>query len=486
MATATAERVAIPVRGSMTTLLRKIALTDLAVIVWAVAGAQVMRFSGGSSAVTLDMRGDRIDVGYTAVSVLIVLLWMLLLRMQDGYDGRLVGFGPQEYKAVFTASLQLVAVVGLTSFLLNLQLSRGYVVFAFPVGTVGLLLSRLLWRRWLVLHRERSGRFSSSVLVVGDAQHLTGLIDQLHSVPAAGYRVVGACCSDNGADTLGDVPIWGSESVAAELAAEHGVDTIACTASWRLGARGLRELGWALEESGIQLVVVPGLTEVAGPRVLTRPLAGLPLLLVEAPVFRGPRLVAKTVLDRVTALVSLAVLWPVFIVIAVLIKRDDGGPVFFTQERAGLDGRTFRMLKFRSMVVGAEDLRVGLEAQNRSDGPLFKLADDPRVTTFGRFLRRYSLDELPQFVNVLWGDMSLVGPRPPLLSEVQAYAEHVHRRLLVRPGITGLWQINGRADLSWDESVRFDLYYVENWSLITDFIILWKTASAVIARVGAY
>ena len=486
MATAAAERVVTSVRGSMSTLLRRVALTDLLVISWAVAGAQLLRFGGGGAAITLVVSGERVDLGYTTVSVLIVVLWMLFLRLQDCYDARLVGYGPHEYKAVFVASFRLFAAVGLISFLLKLQLSRGYVAFAFPVGMIALLLSRRLWRNWLVIQRERSDQYSSRVLVVGDADHLGELIEQLHAIPAAGYRVVGACCSDGSRERIGDVPIWGSESLAAKLAAEHAVDTIACTSSWRLGAQGLRELGWALEESGIQLMVIPGLTEIAGPRVLTRPVAGLPLLLVEAPVFRGLKLVVKTVVDRVGAALALAVLWPVFIVIAMLVRRDDGGPAFFAQERVGLEGRTFRILKFRSMVVGAEDLRGDLEAESQGIGPMFKLHQDPRITTVGRTLRRYSLDELPQLVNVLRGQMSLVGPRPPLVSEVEDYAEHMHRRLLVRPGMTGLWQINGRSNLSWDDSIRFDLYYVENWSLITDFTILWRTLHAVVNKIGAY
>jgi lipopolysaccharide/colanic/teichoic acid biosynthesis glycosyltransferase len=160
--------------------------------------------------------------------------------------------------------------------------------------------------------------------------------------------------------------------------------------------------------------------------------------------------------------------------------------VFFRQERVGKNGETFPMLKFRTMVVGAEAMLPSLQDRSQGQGPLFKLRDDPRITSVGAKLRKYSLDELPQILNVLRGDMSLVGPRPPLASEVQTYGNDVRRRLLVKPGMTGLWQINGRSDLSWDESVRFDLYYVENWSVISDLIILWRTGRAVLRSSGAY
>jgi exopolysaccharide biosynthesis polyprenyl glycosylphosphotransferase len=261
---------------------------------------------------------------------------------------------------------------------------------------------------------------------------------------------------------------------------------VACTSSWRLGSGGLRRLGWALEGQDVDLVVSPGLTDVAGPRVLTRPVAGLSLLHVEAPVFAGPQLAVKTAIDRIAAAVLLTLLSPLFALVAVLIRRDHGGPVFFRQERVGKGGTTFPMLKFRTMKVGAEAMLPSLLDRSEGQGPLFKLRDDPRITHIGATLRRYSLDELPQLVNVLRGQMSLVGPRPPLASEVETYGSDVRRRLLVKPGMTGLWQINGRSDLSWDESVRFDLYYVENWSVMSDLIILWRTGRAVRHSSGAY
>ena len=409
-----------------------------------------------------------------------------MLRVHGAYDRRLLEHGPEEYKVVATASFRLFALVAITSYGLRLDVARGYVAMAMPAGMIGLLVARWLWRKWLTMHRAQ-GLMSASVLVVGDREHLTGLIRALKSVPEAGYRVVAACCGDAEHGYIGRVPVLGDESEAAEVAQRIGANTVACTSSARFDSGGLRRLGWALEGSDVDLVVVPGLTDVAGPRVLTRPVAGLSLLHVEAPAFAGPQLAIKTAIDRIGAAVLLIVLSPLFAVVAFLIwRRDHKGPVFFRQERSGKDGTSFPMLKFRTMQVGAEAMQPSLQHRSEGQGPLFKLRDDPRITPIGAKLRRYSLDELPQLVNVLRGQMSLVGPRPPLPCEVETYGHDVRRRLLVKPGMTGLWQINGRSDLTWDDAVRFDLYYVENWSVMSDLIILWRTGRAVLRSSGAY
>jgi exopolysaccharide biosynthesis polyprenyl glycosylphosphotransferase len=376
-------------------------------------------------------------------------------------------------------------VVTVVSYLLHLDLARGYVAMAMPAGMIGLLVSRWLWRKWLGLYRAQ-GLMSASVLVVGDRAHLADLIRALDTVPGAGYKVVAACCDDANHSHIGRVPVLGDVAEAAEIARRINVRTVACTSSSSFEMGELRRLGWALERQDVDLVVVPSLTDVAGPRVLTRPVAGLSLLHVEAPVFAGPELVVKTAIDRCGAALLLILLSPLFAVIAALILRDRKRTVFFRQERIGKDGKTFPMLKFRTMFVGAEGMLPSLMSSSDGQGPLFKLHDDPRITPIGAKLRRYSLDELPQLINVLRGQMSLVGPRPPLASEVETYADDVQRRLLVKPGMTGLWQINGRSDLSWEESVRFDLYYVENWSVISDLMILWRTARAVVRSSGAY
>jgi exopolysaccharide biosynthesis polyprenyl glycosylphosphotransferase len=250
--------------------------------------------------------------------------------------------------------------------------------------------------------------------------------------------------------------------------------------------RRLRDMAWELEGTPAALIVAPALMEVTGPRLHMTPVYGLTLLRVSKPSFTGVRWLLKDAIERISALAGLVVLTPLLLMIALAIKRDDGGPVLFRQERVGRAGKTFMMLKFRSMGVDAEHQLGALETGNEGAGPLFKLRHDPRVTRVGALMRRYSLDELPQLLNVVRGHMSLVGPRPPLPREVLLYATDAMRRLLVKPGLTGLWQISGRSDLSWEEAIRLDLRYVENWSFALDAMILWKTIAAVLRPTGAY
>ena len=466
--------------------IRRVAITDLLVITWAVVGAQLIRFGPEAAKAPLSRGASTsFDLQYTAFTTVLIVAWLLMLRLSGAYDRHLLGHGPEEYKVIATASFGLFAVLAIVGYLWRVDVARGYVAIAMPAGIISLLVSRWLWRKWLILHRAQ-GLMSGSALVIGDDEHLVNLIRALDSVPAAGYRVVAACCNDADQPYIGRVPVVGNESEAAAIAKQIGVCTVICTSSTELGTGGLRRLGWALEGQDIDLVVAPGLTDVAGPRVFARPVAGLSLLHVEEPAFAGTQLAIKTVIDRCAGAVLLMVLSPLFAVIAVLIRRDHEGPVFFRQERIGKGGTSFPMLKFRTMQIGAEAMLTSLLDQSNGQGPLFKVHDDPRITQIGATLRRFSLDELPQLVNVVRGQMSLVGPRPPLASEVETFGLDVRRRLLVKPGMTGLWQINGRSDLSWDDAVRFDLYYVENWSVMSDLMILWRTSRAVLHASGAY
>ena len=248
----------------------------------------------------------------------------------------------------------------------------------------------------------------------------------------------------------------------------------------------LRELAWELEKTGTDLCVAPALLDVAGPRTTIRPVAGLPLLHMDHPEFTGGRRLIKAAFDRTFALTSLLLLSPLFAIVCMIIRCSDGAPALFRQVRVGQDGRPFTLFKFRTMVPDAESQKEQLAALNETDAVLFKIRNDPRVTRFGAWLRRWSVDELPQLINVLLGDMSLAGPRPALPEEAALYGDHVKRRLVVKPGITGLWQVNGRSNLCWDESVRLDLRYVENWSFMLDLQILWKTGSAILGGSGAY
>jgi exopolysaccharide biosynthesis polyprenyl glycosylphosphotransferase len=341
-----------------------------------------------------------------------------------------------------------------------------------------------------VHHQRASGHYMLDLVVVGGEYSVTDLVTQLRGEPHNGLRVVGAClpagCTGELLEPLG-VPVLGGLDDVAVIARESGVDTVAVTSCPEMYGARLRRLAWDLEGTDIDLVVAPGLIEVAGPRLHIRPVSGLPLLHVEEPEFAGARRVIKSAVDRTAAGLLALLLCPLLLVIGLAIRLTSRGPAFFRQTRIGKDGREFTMVKFRTMVVDAEARRAALADQNeRGEGLLFKIRNDPRVTPVGRFLRKYSLDELPQVINVLTGRMSLVGPRPPLPEEVALYGEDVRRRLLVKPGVTGLWQISGRSDLSWDESVRLDLRYVENWSLTLDLMILWKTAFAVVRGAGAY
>jgi exopolysaccharide biosynthesis polyprenyl glycosylphosphotransferase len=280
--------------------------------------------------------------------------------------------------------------------------------------------------------------------------------------------------------------VLGDETAVIDALRATSADMVAASNTEYLGADGIRALAWELEPADVDLVMSPGVLDVAGPRLQIHPVAGLPLLHVDKPQYSGATKVHKLALDVMGALVGLLVLWPLFVVVAAMIKLDSHDPVFYRAERIGLKGKPFAVLKFRSMVVDAEKRRIGLVGRNEGAGPLFKLRNDPRVTRVGRWLRRLSIDELPQLINVLLGQMSIVGPRPPLRAEVATYRGDVHRRLLVKPGITGLWQVSGRSNLPWEESVRLDLYYVENWSLIQDLMIVWRTVGAVFRSTGAY
>ncbi|WKK70804.1 sugar transferase [Rathayibacter oskolensis] len=365
-----------------------------------------------------------------------------------------------------------------------------------PLGIVLICAGRLGWRSWLTRQR-RQGRYASQVVLLGSRASVLHTARELRRGTEAGYKLVGAVSTSPGGaealrseDELSGLALHGFTGIDGVRAVMDatGADTVVVTSSDELAPQRIRELSWTLEPGREHLVVAPSLTDIGGPRIHTRPVAGLPLIHVETPRFDGRQRFAKRLFDIAASTLLIILSAPVLVVVAVLVKATSPGPILFRQERIGLNGATFEMLKFRSMVVDAEARLAALAAQQRDEGNsvLFKMAKDPRVTKVGTVLRRFSLDELPQFLNVFRGDMSLIGPRPPLGREVEQYEEHVHRRFLMKPGITGLWQVSGRSNLSWEDTVRLDLYYVENWSMTGDLIILFKTARAVLARDGAY
>jgi exopolysaccharide biosynthesis polyprenyl glycosylphosphotransferase len=427
--------------------------------------------------------------GTQAVGLAFPLVWLALVHLGRGYEPGDLGAGSEEFRGLLQSGLFVMAGISVFAYALDLEVSRGFVLVSVP-GTVLLsALGRYALRRRLHWLTAR-GRCMRTVVAVGRERAVLDLVDQLRRERHCGMEVVAACVPDPaGADMLraAGVETIGDLASAATTVLQLGADAVAVTSSSETAAVYLRRLSWDLEGSGVELLVAPGLMEIAGPRMHMRPFIGLPLLHVEEPKFVGPKRLIKIALDRIAAAAVLLALAPVFLVIALAVRMDSPGPVLFRQVRIGQGGREFRMLKFRSMVVDAEAHRERLLARNQNaDGLLFKIADDPRVTRVGRLLRRFSLDELPQLLNILGGQMSLVGPRPPLPEEVALYDDSVRRRLLVQPGLTGLWQVSGRSDLTWEESVRLDLRYVENWSLLLDLMIMWKTAFAVVRARGAY
>ncbi len=442
-------------------------------------------FTAALIALAVRFGGDA-ELLYMLMPVLYPVVWVAVCASTRSYEHRFLGTGSEEFRRVTDAGLRVLAAAALTSFAFQLSLARLFVLIAIPVSVLLTVVLRYLLRQQL--HRQRrAGECLHRVLVVGRERSCAELVRQLRREPFAGFSVVGACVDTPRSLTIENVPVVGTSTTVVEALRRTGADTVAVGAWSDLTQDDLRRLSWELEGSGVDLVVAPSLVDVAGPRIHIRPVSGLPLLHIEQPEFSGGRRLLKGTVDRLAALLVLLLASPVLLAAALAIRATSRGPALFVQTRVGADGKDFTIFKFRSMFTDAQDRLAGLaEANENADGLLFKMRNDPRITPIGRFLRRFSIDELPQLLNVVVGDMSLVGPRPPLPSEVAQYGDDVRRRLLVRPGLTGLWQISGRSDLSWEESVRLDLHYVENWSLALDGMIIWKTVFAVLKSDGAY
>ncbi|WP_254359343.1 sugar transferase [Microbacterium hominis] len=463
----------------------RLVITDALVVIWTVFGTQMLWFGWGNAQITMRNNPVFTPTSYWLFSTLLVVAWLTALALIDSRSHRVIGQGMAEYIRVTHSSVVMFGVVAIIAFLAKIDIARSYLLIALPLGITMLLLSRWIWRNWLVAKRS-VGEYSARVLLVGSEASVTHIATELLRSPSAGYHVVGACIPTGMvADTIAGtgIPIMGNVDAVDRAIAVTGADTVAVTSTDELPADKVKQISWGLEAGRQHLVLAPSITDIAGPRIHTRPVSGLPLIHVETPTFSRGQRFAKRTTDLVVSTLGLIVISPVLIVLALLVKFSSPGPVIFRQTRVGRRGEEFTMLKFRSMVVDAEARLSSLETQVRDAGNevLFKMKRDPRITPIGRVLRKYSLDELPQLFNVMGGSMSLVGPRPSLPSEVAKYADHVHRRFLVKPGITGLWQVSGRSALSWEESVRLDLSYVENWSLIGDVGILAKTAKAALA-----
>ncbi|TCO65141.1 sugar transferase [Actinocrispum wychmicini] len=456
---------------------RSVVLSDLLATVVAV-GATGLLFGAKGAASWHQLW---VVLGVTTVALVLCSLWM-----NRAWSANALGQGADEFGRLGRGLFSAAVVLALGGLALESTNIRLWVFVAIPAIALFAFPMRYALRR--LLHKSRrEGRCLLPVLVAGSVETARDLIARTRSAPHLGWRIEAVCTFDGRGDNddeLAGVPVVGRLRDLAEHVRRGGYRVVAIASDPYWTPRRLQELAWNLEGSEAEMVVAPVLMEVAGPRLHVSGVLGMPLLRVSAPVFSGARRVVKEIVDRVGSALLLTVFSPLVLAISLLIVLDSRGSVFYRQQRVGKDGRSFTMVKFRTMIPNADKLRSGLA--NEGHGLLFKMRTDPRVTRVGAVLRRYSLDELPQLFNVLSGSMSLVGPRPPLPEESERYTKDVRRRLLVKPGMTGLWQVSGRSDLPWEESVRLDLRYVEDWSLTLDAVIMWKTVRAVVTGQGAY
>ena len=417
---------------------------------------------------------------YEIRNILLALLvlgsWLFFLWFNGSRDTNILGFGADEYKKLINATLLSFTSVAFVSYIFKLEISRLFVLSIFPFGLLVLFILRRILRRRLLRARSQ-GRYLSRVLLLHSG--VSDPVEQrLALAQHAGFNIVHKIV------TAEKVNFDVKEIVSNALS--NNCDSIMVGQSAVISATELRKLGWALEQTNIDLIVAPAVTEIAGPRLKVSNVEGLPLLHLEQPAFSGASRVTKRILDLTISIVGLIFISPFLLIVAILIKSSDRGSVLYTQKRIGQNNKEFNVYKFRTMYEGSHELRAQVMAETNKDPRLAKDPQDPRITKPGLFLRRWSIDEIPQIINVLKGEMSLVGPRPPLAEEVNKYEKSETRRLLVKPGLTGLWQVSGRSELDWEDAVRLDLYYVENWSLTLDILIIIRTAAAVWRGEGAY
>lgn len=463
---------------------------DAIAITVAVAIAQFVRFGIPQPTDPAEMMAWN---NVTIFSAAIAVMWFTLLGLQKSRDVSLVGIGIEEYRRVILATAWVFGVVATTGLLTQQQMARGYLVIALPLGLFGLLVGRHLLRRHLARKRSR-GEFNTRLLVLGKPESIESLCGCLARVPSAGYSVVGACIPGFTGETgtgvptsAGVVPVLGDENAVEQAIVLTRADALAVTVVEQLGQERVRRLAWRLDELHVDMIVVPGMTDVAGPRLKIRPIDNLPLFHVARPRHETPSIYGKRIFDVVFGTAALLLVMPVMVLAALAIKLEDGGPAFFRQERVGHRAKHFRIVKFRTMVTDAESVK-DTERTNtgQADSVFYKSASDSRITRIGRFLRKTSIDELPQLFNVLAGTMSIVGPRPLIPGEGGTVEQFVERRALVKPGMTGLWQVSGRSDVSAEERIRLDHSYVDNWSCVLDLVIVWRTLRVVLKREGAY
>ena len=471
----------------MRTVIGALKVGDLVCIAAAMTIGYVSRFGTTNPSVSGGTVGLEID--YVPLSVGLAAVWWLLVRAFDGYREGLLGCGTEEYRRIAQATFTLFGSLAILSYLFQLDIARGYFLITLPLG----LFSLLLWRwvaRKLIVRSRRNGALARTAVIVGGPVSASDIAHEFQRRPELGLQVVGACLVGDARSTHlagTDVPVMGSVDDIHDVIATVNADTIVMTAAPGLSAQAIKRLSWDLDPAKTSMIMAPSIIDVAGPRRRMRPVDGLSLIEIDIPQFEGSKLFFKRAFDIVGSALLIALLLPMWLIVPLAIRVDDRGPVFFRQVRIGKDGHEFQIFKFRSMRVNADaELANLLQAQGTNVKPLFKVHNDPRITRLGAFMRSASIDELPQLFNVLLGHMSLVGPRPQVPAEVALYDDAAARRLYVRPGVTGLWQVSGRSQLPWEEAIRLDLSYVENWSMTLDLQILLRTVRVVLKRDGAY
>ena len=446
--------------------------------------ASIIRFELGLF--VFDERAPAVSVDYTVLTLALTPIWLVLFWMYGLYEPRQVLSPVNEFKQVFHGVIAGSVLIFLTDSVLRLNVSRAWALLSLALGFLVVGGERLFVRKVLHFMRRRGGD-ETRTIILGANHEARTVAKTLEREAWLGYRIVGYVDDDlpPGEMLQDGRKVIGRTDDLKELVAKHRARMV-LVASSAVDATRLNRLLWELQQVDVDLQITSGTLDLMASRMTVQSVAGVPLLFVRRTGINRAQRALKRTIDITGAFLGLIVLAPVFAAFALWITRDSHGPVFFGQVRSGQDGDEFTVWKFRTMVADAEARKVELEHLSEGPGLLFKLKDDPRVTKAGRFLRRYSLDELPQLWNVLRGEMSLVGPRPALPSEVEQYDDWVRNRLQVKPGMTGLWQVSGRTDTSFADYVRYDLFYIQNWSLSLDLWILWRTLRAVTTAEGAH
>jgi exopolysaccharide biosynthesis polyprenyl glycosylphosphotransferase len=440
-------------------------------------------------------RGDLVLIlNPIALAITIITFYWFYFLIFRSNRSNLAGTGVDEYLMVTKVSVAVVLTLSFMALAFKLDVSRLFVFEAITIATLLLIWHRWMGRQWL-LRKRAQGIFSRRVSLVGPPNRVLDTVLRLIDHPRDGYLPVAAVIYK---DALTDsyrskfqelgLAVINYEEAGRDLIDGLDLDTVIVIGGEKVDANSIKRISWSLEGTKVEMVVSPGLIDIAAPRINATQVAGMQLLHIDMPTFDGLQFFVKRTMDLILSVTGIIFASPIFLVTSIAVWLEDRGPVLFFQERAGLKGKTFKMIKFRSMSVGAHEQhdQMMAEANTSPNSVMYKNPNDPRVTKVGRFIRKWSIDELPQLFNVFSGDMSMVGPRPPLLSEVAVYGTSDTRRLLVKPGITGLWQTSGRANLDWEATVRLDLDYVENWNPAMDVFLILKTLKAVINRGGAY